>query len=169
MYMNVHKTGFLAVFHISVMIFKLVHLIHLDLDHQNVFRQFHILFYQNHINSTIRLSGARLSGIRLSGIRLSGIRLSGIRLSGIRLSGIRYPSIRHPSIRYPVSGTHLFYHALVNCQTVNLNPRAYSKVERGKRPWYRLLTSAISLVYNLTQLIYLKPYNCICAWRKNYA
>ena len=84
MYMNIHKTGFSAVFHISVMIFKLAHLIHLDLDHQNVFRQFHILFYQNQINSSIRLSGIRLSGIRLSGIRLSGIRLSGIRLSGIR-------------------------------------------------------------------------------------
>ena len=82
MYMNVHKTGFSAVFHKSVMIFKLAHLIHLDLDHQNVFRQFHVLFYQNQINSSIRLSG----------IRLSGIRLSGIRLSGIRLSGIRYPS-----------------------------------------------------------------------------
>ena len=89
MYMNVHKTGFSAVFHISVMIFKLAHLIHLDLDHQNVFRQFHILFYQNQINSSIRSSGIRLSGIRLSGIRLSCIRLSGIRLSGIRLSGIR--------------------------------------------------------------------------------
>ena len=104
--MNVHKTGFSAVFHISVMIFKLAHLIHLDLDHQNVFRQFHILFYQNQINSSIRypvsvypVSGIRLSGIRLSGIRLSGIRLSGIRLSGIRLSGIRLSGIRLSGIR----------------------------------------------------------------------
>ena len=116
MYMNVHKTGFSAVFHIPVMIFKLAHLIHLDLDHQNAFRQFHILFYQNQINSSIRypftrlsgirlsgirLSGIRLSGIRLSGIRLSGIRLSGIRLSGIRLSGIRLSGIRLSGIRYP--------------------------------------------------------------------
>ena len=104
MYMNVHKTGFSAVFHIPVMIFKLAHLIHLDLDHQNAFRQFHILFYQNQINSSIRypftrLSGIRLSGIRLSGIRLSGIRLSGIRLSGIRLSGIRLSGIRLSGIR----------------------------------------------------------------------
>ena len=99
MYMNIHKTGFSAVFHISVMIFKLAHLIHLDLDHQNVFRQFHILFYQNQINSSIRLSGIRLSGIRLSGTRLSGIRLSGIRLSGIRLSGIRLSGIRLSGIR----------------------------------------------------------------------
>ena len=99
MYMNIHKTGFSAVFHISVMIFKLTHLIHLDLDHQNVFRQFHILFNQNQINSSIRLSGIRLSGIRLSGIRLSGIRLSGIRLSGIRLSGIRLSGIRLSGIR----------------------------------------------------------------------
>ena len=53
--------------------------------------------------------------------------------------------------------------------SVNLDPRAFSKMERGKRPWHRLLTSAISLVYNLIQLIYLKPYNCISAWRKNYA
>ena len=99
MYMNVHKTGFSAVSHKSVMIFKLAHLIHLDLDHQNVFRQFHVLFYQNQINSSIRLSGIRLSGIRLSGIRLSGIRLSGIRLSGIRLSGIRLSGIRLSGIR----------------------------------------------------------------------
>ena len=99
MYMNTHKTGFSAVFHISVMIFKLAHLIHLDLDHQNVFRQFHILFYQNQINSSIRLSGIRLSGIRLSGTRLSDIRLSGIRLSGIRLSGIRLSGIRLSGIR----------------------------------------------------------------------
>ena len=124
MYMNIHKTGFSAVFHISVMIFKLTHLIHLDLDHQNVFRQFHILFNQNQINSSIRLSGIRLSGIRLSGIRLSGIRLSGIRLSGIRLSGIRLSGIRLSGIRLSgirlpgirlsgirLSGTRLFYHA----------------------------------------------------------
>ena len=129
MYTNVHKTGFSAVFHKSVMIFKLAHLIHLDLDHQNVFRQFHVLFYQNQINSSIRLSGIRLSGIRLSGIRLSGIRLSGIRLSGIRLSGIRLSGIRLSGIRLSgirlsgirlsgirlsgirLSGTRLFYHA----------------------------------------------------------
>ena len=79
MYMNVHKTGFSAVFHISVMIFKLAHLIHLDLDHQNVFRQFHTLFYQNQINSFIRYPS------------------------------IRYPSIRYPSIRYPSFLPCLYY------------------------------------------------------------
>ena len=103
MYMNVHKTGFSAVFHISVMIFKLAHLKHLDLDHQNVFRQFHILFYQNQINSSIRypVSVYPVSGIRLSGIRLSGIRYPSIRYPSIRYPSIRYPSIRYPSIRYP--------------------------------------------------------------------
>ena len=118
------------------MIFKLAHLIHLDLDHQNVFRQFHILFYQNQINSSIRLSGIRLSGIRLSGIRLSGTRLSGIRLPvsvypvsvypvsvypvsvypvsvyPVSVYPVSvYPVSVYPVSVYPVSGTRLFYHA----------------------------------------------------------
>ena len=54
------------------------------------------------------------------------------------------------------------------CTLFNLDPRALYKMQRGKRPWHRLLTSAISLVYNLTQLIYPKPYNCmyICVEKK---
>ena len=123
MYMNIHKTGFSAVFHISVMIYKLAHLIHLDLDHQNVFRQFHILFYQNQINSFIRYPSIRYPSIRYPSIRYPSIRYPsirypsiGIRLSGIRLSGSVYPVSVYPvsvypvSV-YPVSGTRLFYHA----------------------------------------------------------
>ena len=117
--MNVHKTGFSAVSHKSVMIFKLAHLIHLDLDHQNVFRQFHVLFYQNQINSSIRLSGIRLSGIRLSGIRLSCIRLSCIRLSGIRLSGIRLSGIRLYGIRlYGIRLSGIRYPSFLPCQHI---------------------------------------------------
>ena len=101
MYMNVHKTGFSAVFHISVMIFKLAHLIHLDLDHQNVFRQFHILFYQNQINSSIRYPSIRYPSIRYPSIRYPSIRYPSIRYPSIRYPSIRYPSIRYPSIRYP--------------------------------------------------------------------
>ena len=101
MYMNIHKTGFSAVFHISVMIYKLAHLIHLDLDHQNVFRQFHILFYQNQINSSIRYPFIRYPSIRYPSIRYPSIRYPSIRYPSIRYPSIRYPSIRYPSIRYP--------------------------------------------------------------------
>ena len=45
----------------------------------------------------------------------------------------------------------------------------FLKMEGEKWSWHRLLSSTISLVYNLTQLIYSKPYICILsAWRKNY-
>ena len=43
----------------------------------------------------------------------------------------------------------------------NLDPKAFSKMKEEKRPWHQLLTSAISLVWNLTQLIYSKPYICV--------
>ena len=46
-------------------------------------------------------------------------------------------------------------------QNSNLDPRALSKMEGVKRPWHQLLSSAISLVYNVTQLIYSKPYICM--------
>ena len=99
MYMNIHKTGFSAVFHISVMIFNLAHLIHLDLDHQNVFRQFHILFYQNQINSSIRLSVYPVSVYPVSVYPVSVYPVS------------VYPVSVYPVSVYPVSGTRLFYHA----------------------------------------------------------
>ena len=46
----------------------------------------------------------------------------------------------------------------------NLVPRAFSEMHGGKRPWHRLASSAISLVYCLTHLIYSKPYIHIFAW-----
>ena len=45
-------------------------------------------------------------------------------------------------------------------------PRSQGLLEEGKRPWHRLASSAISLVYYFTQLIYSKPDIRIFAWRK---
>ena len=112
MYMNVHKTGFSAVFHISVMIFKLAHLIHLDLDHQNVFRQFHILFFIK--TRLIRLSGICLSVYPVSVYPVSVYPVSVYPVSVYPVSVYPvsvYPVSVYPVSVYPVSGTRLFYHA----------------------------------------------------------
>ena len=54
----------------------------------------------------------------------------------------------------------------VSIKLYTAQPRSQGLLEEGKRPWHRLASSAISLVYYFTQLIYSKPDIRIFAWRK---